>query len=78
MSDIIANTNTLFYPLYYDIISVTSLKVTQAFHLLLDFEEIQVVFMDYKIRNSIQITKGSDNEDSDNRGPTVFPYKVTG
>ena len=78
MSDIIAHTNILFYLLYYDIISVTSLKITQAFHLLLDFEENQVVFRDFKIQNSIRITEGSDNGDSDNRGPTVVPYKITG
>ena len=63
--------------MYYDIISLTSRKITQAFHLLLDFEENQVVFKDFKIRNSIQITEGLDNGDSDNRGPTVLamPFK---
>ena len=59
-------------PLYYDIISLASLKITQAFHLLLDFGENQVVFRDFKIRNSIRITEGSDNGESDNQGPTVF------
>ena len=35
-----AHTNMLFYPLYYDIIiSLTSLKMTQAFHLLFGFAE---------------------------------------
>ena len=29
----------LFYPLYYDIINLISLKITQAFHLLLNFVE---------------------------------------
>ena len=56
----------LFYPLYYDIISLTSLKITQGFHLLLDFAENQIVFCDYKIQNSIWITEGSDNGDLDN------------
>ena len=35
------NSNMLFYPLYYDIICLTSLKITQAFHLSLDFAENQ-------------------------------------
>ena len=60
------------YPLYYDIISPTSLKITQAFHLLLGFAENQSVFWDFKIQNSIQITKGSDNGDSYNQGPTAI------
>ena len=74
----------LFFSLYYDILSLTSLKITQAFQLLLGFVENQTVFWDFKIRNSVQITEGSDNGDSDNRGPTVlkfahidFPYLVT-
>ena len=63
----------LFFSLYYDIISLTSLKITQAFHSLLGFVENQTVFWDFKIRNSVRITEGSDNGDSDNRGPTVHP-----
>ena len=63
----------LFYPLYYDILSLTSLKITQAFHLLLGFAENQVIYLDFKkIRTSVWITKGSDNRDSDNRGSTVL------
>ena len=62
----------LFYSLYCDIISLISLKITQAFHLLLGFAENQAVFWDFKIQNSIRITEGSDNGDSDNRGPTVL------
>ena len=62
----------LFFSLYYDILSLTSLKITQAFHLLLGFVENQTVFWDFKIRNSVRITEGSDNGDSDNRGPTVI------
>ena len=62
----------LFYSLYYDILSLTNLKITQAFHLLLGFAENQTVFCDFKIRNNVRITEGSDNEDSDNRGPTVY------
>ena len=62
----------LIYPVYYDIISLTSLKITQAFHLLLDFAENQGIFSDFKIQNSVRITEGSDNGDSDNRGSTVI------
>ena len=61
--------NILFYSLYCDIISQISLKITQAFH---GFAEKQTVFWDFKIRNSVRITKGSDNGDSDNQGPTVL------
>ena len=63
-----------FFSLYYDILSLTSLKITQEFHLLLGFLENQIVFWDFKIRNSVRITEGSDNGDSDNRGPTVYIY----
>ena len=62
----------LFFSLYYDILSLISLKITQA--LLLGFVENQIVFWDFKIRNSVRITEGSDNGDSDNRGPTVYIY----
>ena len=61
----------LFYLLYYDIISLTSQKITQAFHLLLGFAENQTVFWDFKIQRSVWITEGSDN-----RGSTVFGYQV--
>ena len=64
----------LFYPLCYGIISLTSLKITQAFHLLLGFAENQIIFWDFKIQNSVRITVGSDNGDSDNRGSTVYAY----
>ena len=56
------------------IISLTSLKITQAFRLLLDFAENQGVFLDFKFQNSIQITNGSDNGDSDNWGSTVHIF----
>ena len=65
----------LFYPLYYDISSLTSLKslkITQAFQLLLGFVEDQIIYWDFKIRNSIQITEGLDNGDSDNQVSTVL------
>ena len=70
-SNNIARANMLFYPLYYDIISLTSLKITQAFHLLLGFAENPIISWYFKIQNSVQITEGSDNGDSDNRGSTV-------
>ena len=48
-ADNIIHANMAFYPLYYDIISLTSLKITQAFHLLFGFVENQFVFWDFKI-----------------------------
>ena len=62
----------LFYPLHYDISSLTSLKITQTFHLLLGFVEDQIIYWDFKIRNSVRITEGLNNGDSDNRGSTVL------
>ena len=74
VADNIAHANMLFYPLYYDISSLISLKLTQPFHLLLGFAENQAIYWDYKNRNSIRITEGSDNRDSDNRGSTVLTF----
>ena len=74
MTDTIAHANMLFYPLYFDIISLTSLNITQTFHLLLGFAENQIIFWDFKIKISVRITEGLDNGDSDNRGPTVPKY----
>ena len=71
-SDNIALVNMLFYSLYYDTISLTSLKITQAFHLLLAFAGNPIISWYFKIRNCVRITEGSDNGDSDNRGPTVY------
>ena len=62
----------LLYPVYYDIISLTSLKITQVFHLLLGFAGNPVISWYFKIRNSICITESSDNGDLDNRGSTVY------
>ena len=76
MADNIAPANLLFYSLYYDTLSLTSLKITQAFHLLLGFADNQTLFWDFKIQNSVRITKSSDNEDLDNRGPTVYVIEV--
>ena len=50
----------------------THCTMIQAFHLLLGFAENQGVFWDFKIQNSIRITEGLDNGDSDNRGSTVL------
>ena len=66
--------NLLFYSLYYAMLSLTSLKITQVFHLLLGFAENQTVFWDFKTRNSFWITEGSDNGDSGNWGLTVCIY----
>ena len=71
MADNITQANMLFYPLYYDIISLTSLKIT---HLLLGFAKNPIVSWYFNIRNSVQITEGLDNGDSDNRGSTVLDY----
>ena len=72
VADNIAHANMLFYPLYFDIISLTSLNIIPTFHLLLDFTENQGVFWDFKVQNSVWITEGSGNRDSDNRGSTVL------
>ena len=63
-----------FSPLYYDIISLKSLRIIQVFHLLHGFAGNQGVFWDFKIQNSVRITEGSDNGDSDNRGSTAYTY----
>ena len=52
--------------------SLISLKIIQTFHLLLGYAENQIVLWNFKIQNSVRITEGSDNGDSDNRGPTVL------
>ena len=52
-------------------LSLTSLRITQAFHLLFGFAENQAIYWDFKIRNSIRISEGSDNRDSNNRTSTV-------
>ena len=51
-ADNIAHANMLFYSLYYDIISLISLKITQAFHLLLGIVENQISFLDFKGRGT--------------------------
>ena len=50
--DNIAHANMLFYPLYYDLISLItqSIKITQAFHLLLGLAENQIVFCVLKFK----------------------------
>ena len=62
----VALINMLLHSLYCDIISLTSLKNTQAFHLLLDFAENQGISLNFIIQNSVWITEGLDNRDSDN------------
>ena len=46
--------------LYYDIIS---LNIIQEFYLLLGYAENQGIFWDFKIKNGVRITEGSDNGD---------------
>ena len=62
----------LFHSLHHDTISLKSLKMTQKFNLLLGFAENQIVYWDFKILNSVRITEGLDNGDSDNQCPTVY------
>ena len=64
----------LVYSLYYNIISPTNLKITQAFHLLLGFVENQIVFWYFKIQNSIRITDGLDNRGSTVLVDTMLPH----
>ena len=72
MANNTAHANMLFYLLHYDLISLTSLKITQEFHLLVGFAENQIVFCGFKMQNSVWITEGSDNGDLDDQGPTVL------
>ena len=72
MADNVAHANMLFYPLNYDTTSLTSLKITQAFHLLFGFAENLIISWYFKFRNSIWITEGSDNGVSVNQGSTVL------
>ena len=37
----------LFYPVYYNIISLIRLKITQNFYLLLGFAENQIVILEF-------------------------------
>ena len=67
-ADSIVHVNMPFLPtVLCNIISLTILNITQACHLLRGFAENQIVFRDFKIQNSIRITEGSDNGDSDNQ-----------
>ena len=68
MADSIVPANMLLHPLYYNKVSLSSLKITLAFHLLLVFAENQ---RDFKIVNGIRTTKALENGNLDNRGPTV-------
>ena len=43
-----------------------------SFITVLGFAENQTIFWDFKIQNGVRITEGSNNGDSDNRGPTVY------
>ena len=70
-ADNIVHANILLHPLYYNIINLASLKITQAFDLLLGFAENPIASWYFKIQNSVWITEGSDNGDLDIRGSTV-------
>ena len=52
-ADNIAHADMLFYSLYYDIISLTSLKITQTFHLLLGLQKIKLFFGILKLKNTV-------------------------
>ena len=56
----------LLYPLYYDTMSLTSLKIIQEFHLLLSFVENNIFYLDFKNQDSVQITEGLGIGDSYN------------
>ena len=68
-TDNITPANMLFYPLYCNIISLTSLKSHNFINNLV-LHKINRVW-DIKVQNSVWITEGADNGDSDNQGPTV-------
>ena len=74
MADNIATAICLFYPLYCDIISLTSLKIKQTFLLLLGCAENWTVFWDFYIPNSVGITEGSDNGGSDSKPFDYYVY----
>ena len=61
----------------YTVVSLISLQITQTFHLLLGFAKNRIVFWDFKIQNSIHLTEGLDNGDSDNQGPTVYTSQMS-
>ena len=42
----------LFYPLYFDTINLKSLKITQAFHLLLGFVENPIISWHFKFETA--------------------------
>ena len=44
-----------------NIISLTSLKITQTFHLLLGFWKKSNCLLEFKIQSSVRISKGSNN-----------------
>ena len=54
-ADNIIHANMLFYPLYYDTISLTSLRITQAFHLLLGFAENQRICKSEIVFGSLRV-----------------------
>ena len=71
----IVHANMLFHTLYYDIISPTSVKLHRHFIYFLVLQKIYSIFWDFKIQNSVRITKGLDNGVSDNRNSAVLRLK---
>ena len=58
------------------VLSLTSLKITDI-SFITQFCRKSIVFWDFKIKNSVRITEGSDNGDSDNRGLLyIYTYNI--
>ena len=62
----IVHAHILFCPLYYDIISLKSLKASKHLTYYLGLQKIKPSLGILKFEMSIAITKGLDNGDSDN------------
>ena len=71
MANNVADANMLFFPPYCDIINVASKNHTDI-SFITWFCRKSNYFWDFKNKNSVRITEGLDNGDSDNRGPTVY------
>ena len=69
MADNIVHASMLFCPLYY-YNKPNKSKNHTGIPFITGFAENQRILI---IRNSVRRTEGSDNGDSDNRGPTVLP-----
>ena len=68
----------LLYSLYCDVMR-QKYKDYTGISFITYFCRNQTVFWDLKTQNNVRIAEGSDNGDSDNRGPTVcqiFEFKI--